>query len=321
MRKQTTKKKTPATKKPAKMKTPGKKKLTEKTPTKTKTLARKKTKQGRSDPAASKSLPSLRSMESLLASFGGIGGHGRRAVDIAQRIIYEAWEAPTRGRARAMANRALAISPDCADAYNLLAEEEAETIDEAIDLYSMGVEAGERAIGKKTFKNEVGHFWGLLQTRPYMRARSGLAQSLWEAGQQDEAVEHFWDLLRLNPNDNQGIRYLLMPCLIELGRDEDAEKLFRQYEGDCRAVWMYSRALLDFRRHGDSPTAGSSLKAALDGNEHVPAYILGRKKMPRNLPDYYGFGDDNEAVLYASWNKAVWEATPGAMEWLAVKAK
>jgi len=40
----------------------------------------------------------------------------------------------------------LSISPDCADAYNLLAEEEAKTLEEAKDLYQKGMEAGRRAI-------------------------------------------------------------------------------------------------------------------------------------------------------------------------------
>ena len=70
-----------------------------------------------------------------------------------------------------------------------------------------------------------------------MRARARLAESLWEAGQREEAVEHYWDLLRLNPRDNQGIRDLLMPYLIELDRDKDAEKLFKHFEGDGMAVW------------------------------------------------------------------------------------
>jgi hypothetical protein len=53
----------------------------------------------------------------------------------------------------------------------------------------------------------------------------------------------------------------------------------------------------------------------------VPSYLLGRKKMPRTLPGYYGFGDDNEAVFYAYGNRAAWKATLGAMEWLAAKVE
>jgi pentatricopeptide repeat protein len=296
--------------------------MSRKKPARKKTSAKKKTGQRRADAPPSKALPSLESMESLLAGFGGMGGRSKRsAVDMAQEIMYDAWEAPTHQRAVALAKKALSISADCADAYNFLAEETAKSLEEAIDLFRKGVEAGERALGKKAFKEDVGHFWGVLETRPYMRARAGLAQCLWEAGQGKEAVEHYWDLLRLNPNDNQGIRAVLMPCLIELGRYEDAEKLFKRYQEDGMAVWMYSRALLDFRKFGDSSAAVRSLKAAFLENKHVPAYLLGGKKMPGTLPGHYGFGDDNEAVLYVHGNRAAWLAVAGALEWLAVKAK
>lgn len=108
-----------------------------------------------------------------------------------------------------------------------------------------------------------------------------------------------------------------MPCLIESDRDKDAEALFKPYDGDRMAAWMYSRALLDFRKHGDSPVANASLDAAKAANRFVPPYLLGRKKIPRNLPDYHGFGDDSEAVVYAFGNKAAWHATQGALVWLA----
>jgi tetratricopeptide (TPR) repeat protein len=292
--------------------------MSTKKPAKKKTGAKKKPKQKAANSAAIE-FPSMQSMEGIFAGVG-LGGRQSNAVAEAQQLIYDAWEAPTRQRAVALAKKALSISPDCADAYNLLAEQTAKSVEEAIDLYTKGVEAGERAIGKQAFVEDVGHFWGLLETRPYMRARAGLAESLWAIGRQEEAVAHFQDLLRLNPNDNQGVRDLLMPRLIELGRDKDAEKLFRQFD-DGMATWMYSRALLDFRKLGDSRKAEASLKAALAENKFVPPYLLGRKKMPRNLPDHYGFGDDAEAVLYAYGNKAAWQSTPGALEWLAAKLK
>jgi tetratricopeptide (TPR) repeat protein len=272
--------------------------------------------------AESPGLPSQKSMEGMMSHFFGGGGRSQpSALGRAQEIMYDAWEATTRKQRVALAKAAMETSPDCADAYVLLAEETAKSLDEAIDLYQKGVEAGERALGKKAFKENVGYFWGLLETRPYMRARAGLAQSLWHAGEREEAVEHHWDMLRINPKDNQGMRDVLMPCLIELGRDGDAEKLFKRYKEDGMAVWMYSRALLDFRKKGDSPAADKSLKAALEENKHVPSYLLGRKKMPRYLPAHYGFGDEDEAVTYVYRNKSAWEATPGALKWLAAKVK
>ena len=62
-------------------------------------------------------------------------------------------------------------------------------------------------------------------------------------GRQQEAINHYSDMLRLNPNDNQGIRYVLAQYLLEAGADEALEKPTNQYPGDSAASWLYTRAL------------------------------------------------------------------------------
>jgi tetratricopeptide (TPR) repeat protein len=239
----------------------------------------------------------------------------------AQDIIYDAWEVADPKRRIEMARKALEISPDCADAYSLLAEETASSLPEVLDLYRHGVEAGERALGKEAFEEDVGHFWGILDTRPYMRALAGLAGCLWAAGKHEEAIEQYKEMLRLNPNDNQGIRDLLMPCLIIMGRDKEAEVLFREYRDDGMTFWIYSRALLDFRKMGDSEISRKSLAAAVKKNKHVPAYLLGRKKIAKSLPEYYSPGDESEAIFYAKENLEAWKITSGALDWLLNQTK
>jgi tetratricopeptide (TPR) repeat protein len=246
---------------------------------------------------------------------------GETPLRKAQDLMYDAWEATDPKRRIALAWKALEISPDCADAYVLLAEETASSLSEALDLYRQGVEPGERALGRKAFEEDMGHFWGILETRPYMRARAGLAECLWAAGKHDEAIEHYEDMLRLNPNDNQGIRDLLMPRLIEMERDEEAEVLFKEYQDDGMASWIYSRALLDFRKMGDSEISRKSLKAAVKNNRYIPAYLLGRKKMPQSLPEYYSPGAETEAVFYVKENLEAWKSTPGALNWLLDQTK
>lgn len=108
----------------------------------------------------------------LVAYHGEIG---REAT--AAHLMYDAWGASDPKRRIALAKKALGLSPLCADAYVLLAQETASNLDQAIELYRQGVEAGEMALGKAAFRDDVGHFWGLLETRPYMRARHGLAQT------------------------------------------------------------------------------------------------------------------------------------------------
>jgi tetratricopeptide (TPR) repeat protein len=72
-------------------------------------------------------------------------------------------------------------------------------------------------LGPQGFKEYRGHFWGFHETRPYMRARAGLAATLAQLGDADGAIGHYREMLKLNRNDNQGIRYLLAAALMKQG--------------------------------------------------------------------------------------------------------
>ena len=267
--------------------------------------------QGGSDTPA---VPFRTAMEGVMNQF--LGGATNDADDEAQDLMYQAWGSRTRRDRLSFARQALEISPNCADAYVLLAQDAAKSLDDAIDYYRQGMEAGARRIGEQAFVDDVGHFWGLLETRPYMRARAGLAECLWKAGQKEDAIAHYLDMLRLNPGDNQGLRYILLTALIENGRDKEAADLHKQYEDDGMAAWRYGAALLHFRREGDSATARRALDDALNGNPHVPTFLLGKTKVPARLPDYTGFGDESEAAVYTAENMAGWKKTDGAIDWL-----
>ena len=163
------------------------------------------------------SLPDRRIMERMMRQLAADLGDEQpdgKPLDRAQDLMSQAFEASPTEQVK-LAKRALKMSPDCADAHVLLAEH-ARTAEEALAHYSQGVAAGERALGKKAFREDVGHFWGVLETRPYMRARQGLAQCLWEAGRHEEAADHYLYMLRLNPNDNQCFRYSLSTLLLDL---------------------------------------------------------------------------------------------------------
>ena len=266
-------------------------------------------------------LPDRRAMEGVLAMLSsGLGtGSGGGALEDAQDLMYRAWETADQRQRVALAKEALSRSPLCADAYVLLAEETAKTPAEAIELYRKGLEAGEKAIGPAAFQDDVGHFWGLLETRPYMRARGGLAQALWDVGRHDEAIEHYRELLRLNPNDNQGNRYLLAGCLLALDRDADLTALLDAYGQESTAEWSYTWALIAYRRDGDSVEARSLLEKATTANSHVASYLLGRKKLPRKPVPYITMGGEDEAQEYARRYAAAWANTEGALEWLTAR--
>ena len=236
-------------------------------------------------------------------------------AEAAQELAYRAIEA--RGRKRVvLARRALDLWPDCADAYVVLAEAAVDP-EEALDLYTLAVSAGERGLGPEVFREAAGRFWRVSRTRPYMRSRFGLGRQLWALGRREEAVAHYHELLRLNPKDNQGVRHVLLPALIRAGDDRGAEELLDRYEEKHFASWRYNRALLTFRRSGDGSVARRRLTASFDVNPYVPDLLLDPGLMPCEMPDHFSPGNEEEAIVYASESAAAWAATPGALDWLA----
>ena len=237
----------------------------------------------------------------------------------AQQVVYDAMEATGRRRV-ALARRALEISKDCADAWVLLAGEQND-LKKALEYARKGVAAGERALGEEYFKENEEHFWEDVDTRPYMRALLAYADLLWAIGDRDEAIDVYQKMLRLNPNDNQGVRHVLAYLFAEADRDDVFEELLETYDGDPMAAFRYAKALWLFRKSGAGPEADAALEEAMEGNPFVPQYLLTLRKLPARMPDYHGFGDRDEAVAYVSSARKGWRVTEGALAWLESRFK
>lgn len=254
---------------------------------------------------------------------GLFDGHGPEVdretlppLERAQELVYDAFEVTGRLRTK-LARQALVISPDCADAWTLLAEASSKP-ERAREYYQQAVEAGKRALGPQAFQDLAGHFWGHTETRPYMRARMGLAQTLDTLGEHDAAIDHYKALLELNPGDNQGVRYILLAALLTLHRDDEAGTLLREeeYKGDIAAEWQYGDALSVFRREGDTSRARTALSDALRANSHVASMLLDPDSLPDEMPDHFALGSPEEAAACVALLRDAWETTPGALEWL-----
>ena len=253
--------------------------------------------------------------ERFQGSFDALPSTAGSPLERAQDLAYRGFEA--RGRRRVqLARKALELSRDCADAWVILGEN-ATDFERARELYAEGVSAGARALGPRVFEEEAGHFWDLVETRPYMRARFGLAQVLERLGRREEAMGHYRELLRLNANDNQGVRDLLLPVLLISGGDDEAAALLQRYAEDAMAVWRYGHALVTFRREGDSAAARDHRREALLANRWVAKYLAGAAPLPDQDPETYAVGSEDEAVMAARTLAEAWRATPGAAAWLA----
>ena len=238
----------------------------------------------------------------------------------AGELIYKAYEAETREQALELVRQALEIYPDCADAYVLLADIDATSIEEIHDYYEKGVEAGWRALGPEMFEEHAGNFWYIHETRPFMRAMAGLAEAKWMMEETEKSIGLYREILRLNPGDNQGVRYMLADFLLEEERYEELMELFNEFEEDESANWLYNRALALFSMDGVCEASNTALDAAFAHNPFVPDFLLGTTKMPDEFPPFVGFGDESEAVEYAVLGIGNWRNTYGAIRWLRDQA-
>lgn len=236
----------------------------------------------------------------------------------ASDLLYEAWEEPNTKRKINLAKQALKLYPNSPDAYNILAEFEAKSAAQAAELYKQGMLAGEQDFGKDYFDQHRGYFWGYTPTRPYMRSKLGYAQVCAAMGNKAEAIQHYTELLILNPNDNQGVRELLLWEYLAIEAWDKAVELINQYEEDASATFNYNRLLVSYGQHGITEELHELLETALEQNPHVIPYLIGRKKLPNEIPDYIGFGDETEAQTYVMMHQSFWLANTELKNW-AVK--
>jgi len=235
--------------------------------------------------------------------------------DEAQELAFDAMEAESDAQAAKLAKRALRKDPDCVDALVVLAEIESTSTKQLIIRLQEAVAAGERSLGAEFIAENKGHFWDIIETRPYMRALEQLAGLLRSEGINLDAIRHYETLLSLNPNDNQGVRDPLLGLYLATDNLEGARRLLLEYKNDVMANFAWCRVLERFLAR-DLPGASAALVKARKANRFVELYLSGRKALPKRRPEMYGMGSEEEAVLCLDNISAAWVAHKEAAFWL-----
>lgn len=268
--------------------------------------------------ASKRNAASRKPAPALLAALERVTATLEPALNRAQTKCFDAMEAATEATRLGRAAEALEVSPLAADAWGLLAGAAPEGSPLALLLWRQAMAAGTLAVGPLALELEPDDYWGVLETRPYLRARCGLALELWRQGERAAAIAEVEGLLALNPNDNQGMRYALIDWLLEEGRDAAAAALHGRYGEDGAASWAYAAALLAFRRADAGGEAGGAERtraAAIETNRHMAGVMLGREKATE--AGLYSPGSPEEAGWAAPAALPAWTVTPGALDWLA----
>jgi tetratricopeptide (TPR) repeat protein len=213
----------------------------------------------------------------------------------------------------------LAQMPDHLDALHHLAMvlSKRDLGAQALDLWEQAVRIGHKAfpLGFETGRDRLE--WGWLENRPFLRCLQGLALAKYDGGEVEEALSLFQELLSLNPNDNQGVRAMVVQALFDLGRFEDALKITEQYIDDAMPETLYGRALALFKVGKKREATATLRKAAkylpLGANELLKT----KHRLPRTAsPDVVTLGGTDQAYYYWEHSGHFWEEDHKALEWL-----
>ncbi len=231
----------------------------------------------------------------------------------AQDLVFEAYELSP-AKAKQNIEKALQLDINCIEAYECLGSMES-SAEIAIVFYEKGISIGKMFFGGKYLEDNKGMFWGIHETRPFMRCMQNYSDCLYAIGKAKECVAILEELIELNQNDNQGVREQLLLYLIELDENEKFVKYAKMYEDDSMSFSLFNRALFAFKTEGETKSSNKQLQKALKQNKHVAAKLIS-KKVITEISDHYGLGDENEADYYTYFAQRIWKQTKGAIDWL-----
>lgn len=171
----------------------------------------------------------------------------------------------------------------------------------------------EEKLGKKFIEENKGNFWLIPETREYMEIRVDYAEVLWNLGKRSESFEIDRGTLEFNPNDNQGVRDWAIFKAINLRDFDYAEKLFKDYEEDESTAMLLGKTLYNYSL-GDMKKAKENAKLLKSHNPYIKDYII-EKKVSLEEPLFYGYGDENEAIITIIYAKDAINETLGFKKW------
>ncbi len=236
-----------------------------------------------------------------------------RAADDTFDEGMEQWYVGDRRRAVKSFRRALELDPQHADAHNHLGivSLEARKLKAAEQHFRAAIDGSQRHLERDGAKVD----WGFIENRPYLRGLANLALVLAEQKKWAEALAIHKQMLKLNPNDNQGVRYLIGPECLRVGDNDGAIHAFQKClheEVGC----AFGLALAKLRAEGPPAEVGEALLTGFAANRYVAPMLLGDTW--ERLDAFHGtnMGEPEWAHDVIAAQADLWQAVPRGAELL-----
>ena len=220
-------------------------------------------------------------------------------LDNAYELLKKASETKSRSRAIKLAEEAYEICPDCFDAVLFLVEFEYNSIKKE-KLLLEGLKYEKSRLKEEGFfdKECIGVFYGMFETRPYIRGLYIKAALYASNGKIKLARDTCLEILKLNESDNLGIRYLLMAIYSFLEEEDELLKISKKYKEENLSMLVPQMVL--YYKKGDYSLARKFLEKINGVNKNFRKYFKGTMPDEDDLApkDYYSVGRSSEVQMY-----------------------
>lgn len=157
--------------------------------------------------------------------------------------------------------------------------------------------------------------WVYIGNRAFLNAQLSYAIECLNEENFKEGIPLLTQILSLNPEDNQGVRYLLLELYFQVGEFKKAKSLLKKFKNDYSVEFLYGRVAVA-AWEGAFFEANQLLEEAIERNAHLPALLKKEYKKANsqllNSPnlfagDSFDLGSIEEAKSYLNANQEFYQ--------------
>lgn len=185
-----------------------------------------------------------------------------------------AQNANSKEQALKFAKKAVQLDQDNLDAKKMVEEITTEHPYEMVGKYQKLIEYGKTVMDKKGYMNEdsIGDYWGISETRPFIRLYSSYLDLLVNCGMMRMATTVGEEIIRYNTNDNLGIRYILMHVYAYLEDEKSMLALYKKYDEHDESQMLLPISIIYYKL-GDFEKAAEYLRRLTKTNKDTGRFI------------------------------------------------
>ncbi|HML38679.1 MAG TPA: hypothetical protein PKA19_14870 [Bacillota bacterium] len=235
-----------------------------------------------------------------------------------------AYEADSEETALKYARKALKLDPNCLDAEMMVSEITIRDQEELKIKYEELIakeEAHLREGGLLTDEN-IGSFWGIVETRPYMRLRFSYLHLLIDMGKFRMAAKACEELLELSEGDNMGVRYILMSLYAFFEDELSVNRLYKRFERE-ESTQMLLPLIALYYKMDNYDKAEQYLKKLYEVNEELEEVFCSDEEFDEETLDdvidsgMYQIGSKEEIMVAMTDAAFLYTTTVGLFRWIA----